>query len=83
VFYSGSTTILRPNGSGTVVVRPSGSNHYSTYKPSYYQKPTNTVTMSTIHISTLADENEINDLTAAASISTGLNVRKTIFFKIY
>lgn len=63
---SGMTTIHRPHGGGTLVIRPS-SNKKRPAQPSinFTQKP---VTHTTINLS----ENTVPDLDTASSISTGL-----------
>ncbi|KAJ6636518.1 Serine proteinase stubble [Pseudolycoriella hygida] len=64
---SGSTTIHRPHGAGTIVVRPSG---IQTQRP-YTSKPSTTSAVTTVvKIPSLSD-NSISDLDTAASISTG------------
>ncbi|XP_037025264.1 serine proteinase stubble [Bradysia coprophila] len=64
---SGTTTIHRPHGAGTIVVRPSG---IQTQRP-YTSRPSTTNAVTTVvKIPSLSD-NSISDLDTAASISTG------------
>lgn len=75
--HSGTTTIHRPHGGGTLVIRPSQK------RPSSHSKPTNAIAnrpithlepqASTIHLPDLA-ENTVSDLDTASSISTGKEI---------
>lgn len=75
--FSGTTTIHRPHGAGTIVVRPSG---IQTQRP--YTRPTATSAVTTVvKIPSLSD-NSISDLDTAASISTGCTYTKFLMILV-
>lgn len=65
--YSGTTTIHRPHGAGTIVIRPS-----ATQRPVPFHKPLSVLaeTVVVVKLPSVAD-NLISDMDTAASISTG------------
>lgn len=74
LFYSGSTVIHRPHGSGMLVIRPSNQKRptsqshsyaYSTKKPIIIQSTATSATSPNL------SENTVPDLDTASSISTG------------
>lgn len=75
MLHSGTTTIHRPHGAGTLVIRhPSHPKHPSTANrthPAYLiaNRPA-TITTTAVHLPDLA-ENTVSDLETASSISTG------------
>lgn len=82
LFPSGTTTIHRPHGGGTLVIRPShtkrpgGQQHttYFTHRPAATDIVTTTVKLPSL------SENTVPDLDTASSISTGVWEHQNLYF---